>query len=493
MVTNNLNSVYSPFYDYKQKSHKGVPEVYSQNDSIGIYSNPIASVNISDIQNAQNQKKSNSLINWGIGIGTTLVVLGALSVVLTRGGTGKYAKKIAEWSQKVDSSIASKTAKKESLNIYEKGKLFFDKGLKRVLRVLKSITNFTPYKDTFFDRLFTNKYAKKLKLDKIPQYCKNLSRRITMRTNTRCARTAINSADDLFAHINSLSHSDLNKRVTINGVEHSVQEWLTKAKELASSIKSGTSETFGTVSRNARIADVDANLKEMNVMQTLRAKLYPEFSGNKDVLTKSGKQALQTVKDGYATENLTAALREKAAGRLGSSCQPTLDATQELEKILKGLYPEAEANKHVSVLEKFTKTFKKASEFEKGVYLRQAELEAGAALTDFGGLALLAGTGVVATATQDSHEKTVSKALTFGIPVIGTAGLCLLQTSLGMTGILPLVLAIAGGKLLNIFGSAVSDKYIAAANSKKQFMQELDTLRLMAGKNNPFVLGTTQA
>lgn len=492
MGTNGITSVYNSFYNINKNVplNTSVP-VSANNENKEFQDYPVASVSLGDMQQSYQQKPTSTALKWGVGIGTTIVVLGALSLLLTRGGTGRFAKRLTEISKKLDRSIKDKSAKKGALTPLEQGKLLFDKGAKKVVHGLKVIANITPYKDTFFDRIFTNKFSKALKLDKIPDWCRRFSRSLTMRTNTKLARNAINAADDLSAYMSKLSAQDLARRVTINKETKTVGEWLQKAKGLAASIKSSAGDAFGTASRNSRIAQVDADLKSMDFVGTLRAKLYPGVK-SKEALTKGGKEALKTVKDGYATENITASLREKAANGLKASCKPTQDSAKELEMILNGLYPEAEAAQHVAQVKKFSKAFNRAAKFEEGVYLRQAELEAGAALTDLGSLALLAGTGVYATATQDSREKRISKALTFGIPVIGTAGLCLFQTSLGLTGILPLAIAITGGKILNMCGSAVSDKYIASANAKKQFMDELAALRLANTKgNNPFTTEKT--
>ena len=119
----------------------------------------------------------------------------------------------------------------------------------------------------------------------------------------------------------------------------------------------------------------------------------------------------------------------------------------------------------------------KASNFEKEVYKRQAELKVGAAFTDYAFIAAAAGLGVHQVLKQDNKDDAISASLTRGIPVLGTLGLCLFQTSKGMTGIGPLMLALIGGKILNMVGTAVSDKYLASANAKKQFMTELIALR----------------
>ena len=493
MGTNGVNSVYNSFYNINKNVGQTTPvPVVQKDENVSFQNQPVASMSLGDVQQPYQPKPTGTALKWGVGIGSTVLVLGALSILFTRGGTGKYAKKIAEWSQKLDRSIQEKTAKKASLTPLEKGKLALDKGARKVLHGMKVVTNFTPYKDTAFGALFTNKFSRKLHLDKIPQWCERFSRSITMRTNTKYARNAINNADDLFAYIKKLPAKDINKKVTIDGVEKTVGQWLEAAREQAEIIQKGASNTFGTTARTARIESIDAGLTEMKLPEQLKSKLFPNIFG-KEKFTQGIKSISSSTKDGYITENLTSQLRENVAKGLQESCKPTNEAVTQLEKILKGVYPEAEVGSHLSAVQRFSKAFKKAAKFEEGVYLRQAELKAGAAFTDLASLGLLAGTGVYATATQDTHEKTVSKALTFGIPIVGTAGLCLFQTSMGLTGILPLAIAIAGGKLLNICGSAVSDKYIASTNSQKQFMDELAALRLaVSSKANPFASGQAQ-
>lgn len=132
-----------------------------------------------------------------------------------------------------------------------------------------------------------------------------------------------------------------------------------------------------------------------------------------------------------------------------------------------------------------SKAINKAANFEKNdLYKRLAELKVGAAPTDFGFLAMGAGFGILTVEKEKTIDDKIAAGLTQGIPILGSIGLCLYQTSKGLTGVTPLILALIGGKIMSLIGSSISDKYLSSVNEKRYFLQELTALRMAQTNNN---------
>ena len=566
MGMNSINNsvVYNSFYTVKKDGKQSNALQNPTSKTEQIYNKPIASLSISEVT----PKEKKSVKGWIIGIGSLVATLGVASLFLTRGASGKLVSKLNNLISKIDDKIYQNASQNKAAGFAQKTMLFFANATKKLLHGFKVIANFTPFKDIPCNKLFTNKYSKKLGLHKIPEWCTNFSRKMTMATNTKLARNVQGGADDLAAYVKGIKSNftpaQLAENITIDGKTLTRAKWLEEAQKHADDIRTMTQSTFSTSARSGRFAQMDSKIGDLN--SSVKKALF-------------SKDAKNTIFNGYVTENMTATARKEltdalqtqiklisnnikdVSGRMNDSLsiirgsiansdrtsvdyarkfakqlsefqglqglqeatqrtvlvgkmQKTLQslkaslngnslynkaakenfsaqcdligsilkshekgATEHLHTILKNISDTSSAQKHVKEINKFTTALNKATKFETDTYLRQAELKLGAAFTDIGFLALTAGSGVVATCKENSTEGKISKGLTLGIPLIGTTGLCLWQTALGMTGIAPLALSFLGGLILSKAGSAVSDKYLASNNKKQQLYAELNSFR----------------
>lgn len=576
MGTNGINnSVYNSFYTVNTNGNSHIASKNNKKSKIeSIYNKPVASLYLSDV----NKQEKKGLKGWVIGIGSTALALAVASVFLTRGASGKFVSKLNNWISKLDDEIYQNASQNKAAGFIQKIMLGVANGAKTCLHGAKMASNFTPFKDTIADKIFTNKFSKAIGLHKIPEWCTKFSRNLTMKTNTKWARNVQGCADDLVDYVKGVQKgftpAQLAENITIEGTTLTRAQWIQKAQNYADEIHSKTVNTFSTSARNARFAQMEEKL-----------------TGLDSEVTKAlfSKDAKKTILNGYVTENMTAKGRKEltnalqaevrqisnnidnVSGQIGDSLniirgslnnrdRSSMDyarklakkltefkqlsgaqeatqraelskemeslidslkssinknanysagakenllsqcdlinsimnshekgAAEHLHTILKSISNKEDAQRHIAQISNFSKMLNKAAKFEEGVYLRQAELKLGAAFTDIGFLALTAGSGVLATCKEDTMEGKISKGLTLGIPLIGTTGLCLWQTSLGMTGILPLALSFLGGAILNKAGSAISNQYIASNNKKQQLLAELNAFK-NTGKTviNPF-------
>lgn len=153
---------------------------------------PITAITLKQIK----EEKNNEFIK-------TVAVIAILSSIaglfLTKGLPKNFYQKINSYLQVVDDKIFEYMQKHPSMNLLQKGYLNFNKGLRKVLEVMKCGNNITAIKDVAF-KWFCDKVYLKKPMDWITKQFK----KITVRTSTQAYQDARNIADTNIAKLREL-------------------------------------------------------------------------------------------------------------------------------------------------------------------------------------------------------------------------------------------------------------------------------------------------
>ena len=142
MIDVNNQSFNNAFTQFKLQNQPAQNTQKPANYNTPVPNQPIASVRL-------NNDRENSHTLTKVALAAAIPGI-FIALLLGKGPSAKFAKKVNSWLQKLDNKIFDYTQRYNSLGTVQKWGLKFSKGVRKVLSPLKGLNNFTAIKDATF-------------------------------------------------------------------------------------------------------------------------------------------------------------------------------------------------------------------------------------------------------------------------------------------------------------------------------------------------------
>lgn len=242
---------------------------------------------VKNIKEGSEEGKSHKLAKK-IAIGALAAGFGSLALMkgFASKGMGKFLDKLKiKLEQKIANIKAGKTVSK-----FEEVYIYALRGVDSFLRKSESINNITSWKDVAFQRLMWGKKGERKFTRKIHEGITNLFERIGRNTVINSYAKTGKRFFKLSQHLEGINEKlrarDGSKIIKINGVEHSLEDWLNIAGDLRKEINANLELGFGQ----------DARVSRYKEMQKSVSGLFDYFWGKnfKTVRSLGSKDVWQT-------------------------------------------------------------------------------------------------------------------------------------------------------------------------------------------------------
>ncbi len=237
-VQNNTNNIFAD--THIKTSVSDMPYWLSKND-------------IKQIKDDSKEAKSHKLI-FSIAAGALIVGFGSLALMkgFASKGFGKYLDRIKIILEQKIAGIKDS----DTLNRLEEFYIYALRKIDSFKNKAESINNITSWKDVLFQRLMWGKKGDRKVGRKIHEYITSVFERIGRNTvinsYARTDKKFFKLSKKLDVLNGKISSGDLSKKITINGEEKTVKEWLESAKGIFAGVNSELAAGFGQQARLAR-------------------------------------------------------------------------------------------------------------------------------------------------------------------------------------------------------------------------------------------------
>lgn len=300
MLNINNNTTNNIFKDFESitsvnTSYSAAISNSSKPDSIEINTNKeIASVKVADTEPKKSKKKGILVAT----VGTSILTAGIAALVLTKGFSSASYKKINQLIDILNDKIYSSTISEKSKGFLDKVSLVFAKGMKSVLSGLKGISNFNAVKDNAFD----NVVRKSKRASKAADNVTGLFKKFAYESVDSSYSKVHIDTDDMYAMLKTYSsklktNADINKVITIKGVQKTLGEWIEELGTHTDEMKTAYEKGFSKKIRLERDMVRQDSLSDLS--QKVKNTLWHENGGI--INFKQNAQKFKT----YITEDLS--------------------------------------------------------------------------------------------------------------------------------------------------------------------------------------------